>query len=90
MTPNTGISGAAGILGNGILVSAQDTVPFCLWSAGEKLDNFAEATWQTVTGFGDRDTTCAIVGGIVAAYVGTEGIPADWIASREPLPDWAV
>jgi len=31
------------------------------------------------------DTTCAIVGGIVALAVGPEGIPADWLAARESL-----
>ena len=38
---------------------------------------------------GDVDTTCAIVGGIVGARVGIEGIPSDWLARREPLPRWA-
>jgi hypothetical protein len=35
---------------------------------------------------GDIATTCAIVGGIVVGAVGLAGIPADWRASREPLP----
>jgi ADP-ribosylglycohydrolase len=77
-------------LGNGSRVTAQDTVPFVLWAAGEYLDNYAEAIWQTASGGGDVDTTCAMVGGIVASYVGLEGIPAEWIAAREPLPAWAV
>ena len=47
-----------------------------------------DAPWLTVSGLGDRDTTCAIVGGIVACYVGEEGIPAAWLQAREPLPDW--
>lgn len=34
------------------------------------------------------DTTCAIVGGIVAAHVGTEGIPAQWREATEALPGW--
>jgi ADP-ribosylglycohydrolase len=37
---------------------------------------------------GDVDTTCAITGGIVAAYTGLDGIPADWLSAREPLPGW--
>jgi ADP-ribosylglycohydrolase len=78
---------AAAMLGNGVKVSAQDTVPFCLWSAAKYLDNFEEAMWATVRALGDRDTTCAIVGGIVACYTGVEGIPADWLVAREPLPD---
>ncbi|MGD7652056.1 MAG: ADP-ribosylglycohydrolase family protein, partial [Verrucomicrobiales bacterium] len=35
---------------------------------------------------GDCDTNCAIVGGIVSAFSGASGIPADWLAAREPLP----
>ncbi len=34
---------------------------------------------------GDCDTNAAIVGGIVALSVGREGIPADWLAAREPI-----
>jgi ADP-ribosylglycohydrolase len=41
--------------------------------------------WQTVSALGDRDTTCAIVGGIVAVQVGEEGIPPEWRQAREPL-----
>jgi ADP-ribosylglycohydrolase len=70
-------------------VSAQDTVGFCLYCAGEWLSDYEEAMWQTVGGFGDRDTTCAIVGGIVAAYTGIEGIPSVWRAARETLSGWA-
>ncbi len=36
----------------------------------------------------DVDTTCAIVGGIVAARVGMAGIPAAWRAASEALPEW--
>ncbi len=81
---------AAEMLGNGKMVSAQDTVPFCLWCAGEYLANFEEAMWQTASALGDMDTNCAIVGGIVALYVGQAGIPSAWIQHREPLPEWAV
>ncbi|HEX8036361.1 MAG TPA: ADP-ribosylglycohydrolase family protein [Ktedonobacterales bacterium] len=79
---------AAATLGNGEQISAQDTVPFTLWCAAHYLENFEEALWATVRGLGDRDTTCAIVGGIVACYTGIEGIPREWIAAREPLPEW--
>ncbi len=80
---------AAETLGNGSDVSAQRTVPFVLWCAGEYLHNFEEAIWQTLSAGGDADTNCAMVGGIVALYVGNEGIPTDWIEHREPLPAWA-
>jgi ADP-ribosylglycohydrolase len=64
-----------------------DTVPFCLWCASRHLDNFEEALWETVSGLQDRDTTCAIVGGIVAAKTGTEGIPREWLENREALAE---
>ncbi len=63
---------------------AQDTVPFCLWSAARHLGDFEEAMWATVSGLGDRDTTCAIVGGILAAG-GEAQIPPAWVAARESL-----
>ncbi len=72
-------------LGNGSQVIASDTVPFCLWCAARHPDNFQEALWSTVSVYGDIDTNCAIVGGIVALSVGREGIPADWLAAREPI-----
>jgi ADP-ribosylglycohydrolase len=72
------------MLGTGQQVSAQDTVPFCLWVAAHNLHDFEEALWCTVEGTGDADTTCAIVGGIVA--LSAPEIPAEWIARREPLP----
>ena len=77
-------------VGNGRRVSCPDTVPFCLWCAAKYLDNYEEAMWETVSALGDRDTTCAIVGGIAACYTGIEGIPSDWLAAREPLPDWIL
>lgn len=76
---------AVATLGNGYNVTAQDTVAFALWCAAQQLDNYEEAFWLTVEGLGDRDTTCAIVGGIVACYTGLEGIPEEWLRSREQL-----
>lgn len=77
---------AARTLGNGSRVVSYDTVPFAVWCAARHLDNYEEAFWATVSGLGDRDTTCAIVGGIVALAVGREGIPGAWIRTREHLP----
>lgn len=87
---NEPISQVAGLLGNGSFVSAQDTVPFSIWCAGRYISDFEEALWQTVSGEGDRDTTCAIVGGIVALFTGEEGIPEEWLATREPLLQWCL
>lgn len=90
LAPGCSVRLAVAALGNGIGLSAQDTVPFALWCAARHLDNYEEALWLTVSGLGDRDTTCAIVGSIVALATGIENIPADWLRAREPLPDWAV
>jgi ADP-ribosylglycohydrolase len=72
-------------LGTGSKVSAQDTVPFCLWAAAHHLDDYEQALWATAQGMGDCDTTCAIVGGI--ASLSAEDIPKSWFERREPLPD---
>jgi ADP-ribosylglycohydrolase len=77
---------AAATLGSGQRVLCSDTVPFTLWCASRWIGDYEEALWQTVSGLGDRDTTCAIVGGIVSLRVGAAGLPAEWRARREPLP----
>jgi ADP-ribosylglycohydrolase len=71
------------LLGSGNEVTAQDTVPFCLWSAAHRLECFEDALWWTAKGLGDCDTTCAIVGGIVA--LASAEIPPLWTARREPV-----
>jgi ADP-ribosylglycohydrolase len=80
---------AAHRLGNGRRVSAVDTVPFTLWCAARHLTDYQAALWATASAGGDVDTTCAIVGGIVAARVGAEGIPLAWRDHVEPLPAWS-
>jgi ADP-ribosylglycohydrolase len=77
---------AARTLGNGSGVTAPDTVPLCLWVTARHSDHFAEALWDTASALGDIDTTCAIVGGILALRAGRAAIPAAWLAAREPLP----
>lgn len=79
---------AVTVLGNGIHLSSQDTVPFSLWCAARHIECFRSAMWSTVSGLGDRDTTCAIVGGIVSLAVGADGLPMDWLDRREPLAPW--
>jgi ADP-ribosylglycohydrolase len=76
---------AAKTLGSGYRVLAWDTVPFALLCASRHLESYEEAFWATVAGLGDRDTTCAMVGGVVAMVVDEAGIPARWLAAREPL-----
>ena len=86
LPPNTTVAQAVATLGNGSTVTAPDTVPFALWCASRRLDNYEEALWLTVSGLGDRDTTCAIVGGILALSAGLPSIPPAWRQAREPLP----
>ena len=88
LDPSASVTLAVSALGSGHDISAQDTCPFALWCAGGHLDNYEEALWLTVSGLGDRDTTCSMVGGIVALSAGPAGIPDAWIAAREPLPRW--
>lgn len=76
---------AALILGNGSQVISSDTVPFCLWCACRHPNDYEEAMWSAVSVYGDMDTNCAIVGSLVALATGHDGIPADWLESREPL-----
>jgi ADP-ribosylglycohydrolase len=75
---------AVSALGNGSHLSSQDTVPFALWCTARHIGQFEEAMWCTVSGLGDRNTACAIVGGILAANLGTI-VPKEWLASRERL-----
>lgn len=72
-------------LGNGSRISSQDTVGLCLWMVARHIDDFEEAMWRTVSALGDRDTTCAIVGGILAPRVGQEKLPQAFMARREAL-----
>ena len=88
LLPLTDPRSAAASLGNGRYISAPDTVPFCLWIAAKHLDDFETAFWDTACVGGDIDTTCAIVGGIVASRVGLAGIPAAWLKRCEALPEW--
>jgi ADP-ribosylglycohydrolase len=87
---DTTVQVAVAALGNGAKVSAQDTVPFSLWAAAHHLDDYQGALWTTVSGLGDRDTTCAIVGGIVAMSAGIDSIPPSWLECREPMPAWLL
>lgn len=79
----------AAVLGCGRRTSAHDTVPFALWAAASNLASFEQAFWVTAQAGGDVDTTCAIVGGVVAARE-AGAPPAEWQGQTEQLPDWAL
>lgn len=61
------------------------TLPVVLHAWLSHPRDLSEALRQTILCGGDADTTAAIVGGIVGAAVGREGIPAEWL---ETLTDW--
>lgn len=80
------VEAVAKALGNGSRVTAPDTVPFALWSAAHRLNDYVGAMKQTIVAGGDCDTNAAIVGGIVALSAGRENVPEDWRQSKERLP----
>ncbi|MFE5539283.1 ADP-ribosylglycohydrolase family protein [Streptomyces sp. NPDC056492] len=86
MPEHTSVRHAAEVLGSGYRMSGPDTVPYALWCAAGHLDDLHEGLWSTVAGRGDIDTTCAMVGGVIAARTGTAALPPAWHAAREPLP----
>jgi ADP-ribosylglycohydrolase len=86
LDPNATVLAAVQALGSGQQVLAQDTVPFCLWCTGREPDSFAAALWVCAEGHGDRDTTCAITGGMVALSAGRASIPPEWLQRRELPP----
>ena len=71
------------ILGNGTNMTAQDTVPFAVWCTAYNLENFEEALWKAVSILGDRDTICAMVGGMTIMSTKEENIPNNWITTVE-------
>jgi ADP-ribosylglycohydrolase len=81
----TSPAGAGEVLGAGTRISAADTVPFCLWVVAWHQTSFTDVLWATVSALGDRDTTCAIVGGLLALALGPDSLPDTWRAAREPL-----
>lgn len=83
--PEIPLTDVARALGNGSLVTAPDTVPFCIWMAAHHLDRFVDALGKTISVGGDCDTNAAIVGGIVALSAGRESIPVEWLKAREPV-----
>ncbi|WP_067570236.1 ADP-ribosylglycohydrolase family protein [Nocardia acidivorans] len=68
-------------------------MPFTLWAAATYVNDYPAAVTACVPAGGDVDTTAAIVGGILAAHTGigsgagVRGVPAEWLAAREELPD---
>lgn len=85
LTLGASVELATARLGNGARISAPDTVGYCLWCVARSPRDYEDAMWGTVSGFGDRDTTCAIVGGILGAAGDRVHIPPEWSRAREEL-----
>jgi hypothetical protein len=66
-------------LGTGSNITSRDTVPFSVWVAARHLSSYANALSLFAI---DRG---AIIGGIVASAVGTDGIPLLWQEATESL-----
>jgi len=75
------------ILGDGSKIMAQDTVPFAIWCAAYNLSNFSDALWKAVSILGDRDTICAIVGGITVMSTEERNFPESWLESVEDFEE---
>lgn len=69
-------------LGNGIKMTAQDTVPLVIWMLSRYRNSFEECLWNTVAALGDRDTTCAMAGGVSILCCDENTIP-DWTKNTE-------
>jgi ADP-ribosylglycohydrolase len=72
-------------LGRGVTGYVMHTIPVVLHAWLRFPDDYASAVRSVIRCGGDTDTTAAIVGGIVGARVGVEGIPEAW---RAGLAEW--
>lgn len=82
---------AARRLGNGREITAPDTVPYVIWTFAHHHESFEDALFSSMAGLldpeADRDTVCAMVGGLAALLVTSNGLPPHWVERLEPLPD---
>jgi ADP-ribosylglycohydrolase len=72
-------------LERGVSGYVNHTVPIVLHACWTHSNDFRAAVQSVILCGGDADTTAAIVGGIIGAQVGKDGIPAEWL---EGLRDW--
>jgi len=83
------ISKVIQILGNGTHVTCQDTVPLCCYLVikhltlnGKSPELYEKAIIETSMAFGDVDTNCAIVGGIIGVV---SPPPEKWSQFCQPM-----
>lgn len=74
-------------LKKGVTGYSYHTVPMVLFLWLKYQSDYAAAVEAMIRLGGDTDTTSAILGGILGAGVGKEGIPQDWI---EDIVDWPI
>lgn len=77
--------------GNGVSGYVVETVKVALECAKTHPTDYRAAVEMAIRRGGDTDTVAAIVGGIVGARVGVEGIPTEWRARMAEWPrtlDW--
>jgi ADP-ribosyl-[dinitrogen reductase] hydrolase len=75
----------------GISGYVYQTVPIAIHAWLSHQQDYSTAILQVIKCGGDTDTTAAIVGGIVGAGVGKEGIPDKWLTDLWEFPcniDW--
>ncbi len=68
-------------LGHGI--EALNSVPTAIFSFLAHPDNFASTVVYAVSLGGDTDTIACMAGAISGAYLGTDALPAEWLARLE-------
>lgn len=79
---SSSVSSARGVTGY-----VNHTVPVAVFAWLKHQHDFRMAVQEVIRCGGDADTTAAIVGGIVGASVGPEGIPAEW---ERGIVDWPL
>lgn len=72
-------------LERGVSGYVNHTMPVVLHTWFRSPTNYREAVLEIVRCGGDTDTTAAILGAIIGAGVGVEGLPTDW---RKALFEW--
>jgi ADP-ribosylglycohydrolase len=73
-------------LGKGVSGYVYHTVPVALHAWMNHPRDFPNAILETIRCGGDTDTTAAIVGGIIGAGAGAQGIPEEWIDTMWEWP----
>ena len=89
LPPDLPVGKVIEVLGNGQHVTCQDTVPFCCYEVikwitkdAKSPDLYEKTIIETSMAFGDVDTNCAIVGGVVGILCPP---PTKWSQFCKPM-----